>query len=59
LANVLVSVFGKTDLGRTRDHNEDTFLVVGDYTHGVPSIVGRYTFFVANGKKSFVEENFP
>jgi len=26
-ANVLVSVFGKSDLGRTRDHNEDTFLV--------------------------------
>lgn len=27
MANVLVSVFGKTDVGRTRDHNEDTFLV--------------------------------
>lgn len=25
--SVRVSVFGKTDLGRTRDHNEDTYLV--------------------------------
>ena len=24
---VTISVFGKTDLGRTRDHNEDSFLV--------------------------------
>jgi protein phosphatase len=29
---VRVSVFGKTDLGRARDHNEDTFLVA-DLTH--------------------------
>src|SRR5689334_462857 len=28
----------------TVEDDEDTFLVVGDYTHGVPSIVGRYTF---------------
>ncbi len=30
---VHVTVFGKTDLGRTRDHNEDTFLVA-DLTAG-------------------------
>ncbi|MEO6057978.1 MAG: protein phosphatase 2C domain-containing protein [Gemmatimonadales bacterium] len=27
IGSVQVSVYGKTDLGRTRDHNEDTFLV--------------------------------
>jgi protein phosphatase len=26
-SHVTISVFGKTDLGRTRDHNEDSFLV--------------------------------
>ena len=30
---VRVSVFGKTDLGRSRDHNEDTFLVADLSTH--------------------------
>src|SRR5690349_18238469 len=35
--SVRVSVFGKTDLGRTRDHNEDTFLVA-DLTNGNASL---------------------
>lgn len=34
---VRVSVFGKTDLGRARDHNEDTFLVA-DLTAGNASL---------------------
>jgi protein phosphatase len=34
---VRVIVFGKTDLGRTRDHNEDTFLVA-DLTQGNASL---------------------
>jgi PPM family protein phosphatase len=34
---VRVIVFGKTDLGRTRDHNEDTFLVA-DLTKGNASL---------------------
>ena len=36
-APVRVSVFGKTDLGRTRDHNEDTFLVA-DLSTGKASL---------------------
>lgn len=32
-ANVIVHVFGRTDVGRTREHNEDAF-VVADLTRG-------------------------
>jgi len=35
--SVRVSVFGKTDLGRTRDHNEDTYLVADLSTGSVVS----------------------
>jgi protein phosphatase len=37
---VEVSVFAKTDLGRTRDHNEDTFLVA-DLSAGEASLMPR------------------
>lgn len=36
-SSVHVTVFGKTDLGRTRDHNEDTFLVA-DLSSGNASL---------------------
>jgi serine/threonine protein phosphatase PrpC len=36
--SVRVSVFGKTDLGRTREHNEDTFLVA-DLSSGKASLL--------------------
>ena len=32
-APVIVQVFGRTDVGRTREHNEDAF-VVADLTRG-------------------------
>ncbi len=34
---IRISVFGKTDVGRNREHNEDSFLVA-DLSHGVASL---------------------
>ena len=36
-ASVIVHVFGRTDVGRTREHNEDAF-VVADLTRGNPTL---------------------
>jgi protein phosphatase len=54
---ILVSARARTDLGRTRDHNEDAFLVADltsrttDLTHGGPHRVGERgsLFLVADG----------
>ncbi|MEP7325120.1 MAG: Stp1/IreP family PP2C-type Ser/Thr phosphatase [Gemmatimonadota bacterium] len=48
-----VSVFGKTDLGRTRDHNEDTFLVV-DLSTGNASLQPEVRDHVVGAKGSLL-----
>lgn len=49
---VRVIVFGKTDLGRTRDHNEDTFLVA-DLTQGNASLQPEVREHVVGPRGSF------
>lgn len=48
---VNVSVFAKTDVGRTRDHNEDTYLVV-DLTPPAPTLSPRVREHVLSEKGS-------
>lgn len=43
-AGIVLDICARTDLGRTRDHNEDTFLIA-DLTRGEPE-------FVANGRSA-------
>lgn len=50
-AGVRVSVFGKTDLGQSRDHNEDTFLVA-DLSTGQASLMPDVRDHVAGPRGS-------
>ena len=50
-SGVRVSVFGKTDLGQSRDHNEDTFLVA-DLSTGQASLMPDVRDHVAGPRGS-------